>query len=132
MDDADDTDAIYQDVVQRLREVSVNVAAARKGMFRDGIEGLTEATGAPLPPTLEEQFEEVADLDKLAEQLVDVAIRQLARITWRVGGDYLTLCEAIEEADAEWLHQVAWERAERGVRAREPDAWRRDTGGGTD
>jgi len=75
-DEVDDGDAIYQDVVQRLREVSVNVVAVRKGMFRGGIAGLTEPTGAPLPPTLEEQFEEVEDLGKLEEQLVDVAIRQ--------------------------------------------------------
>jgi hypothetical protein len=39
-----------------------------------------------------------------------------------MSGDYVTVCEAIEEAHVEWLHEVVWERAERDVRAHDFDA----------
>jgi hypothetical protein len=139
--DTPSPDAIYRDIVQRLREISVNVDAAHKGIFRGGIEGLPvdefqfrnpPPTGAPWPPTLEEQFAEIEDLGKLAGRLEDVAIRELARIVWQLGGDYITVREAIEEADAAWLHDCLWERAQEAVRARDLDAWRRDVLGERD
>jgi hypothetical protein len=87
-------------------------------IYRDGVQRLRVAA-------------EISNFERAnprrAEQFEDVAIRQVARLAWEF--DYTTASEAIDEADAEWLHQVVWERAERAVRARDLDAWKRDVQG---
>jgi hypothetical protein len=108
---------IYAETVESLRSAGEVVAAAERGMFREGIEGPNAPPRHPddPPQSLEVGFEEVTRLADVAEETVDRVLIPLEALYDEC--DMVTVREAIEEAEAEWLYEYVFARAFAFVRS---------------
>jgi hypothetical protein len=99
-----DTDELYEQTVERLRDVGDQMHATWKNMFREPI-------GAAPDLPLEEAFGEIDRLAETQSRLLDVALRAVRDLNAELG-DPVQVASAIEMADAEsWFWPMVLERA---------------------
>lgn len=98
----DDLDQLRADVIERLQFVGANLKSVDATLFSDPIGGESSRS-------VEAGFAEIDGLAVTERRLHDVAIMALRDLAEAV--DDVAVFEAIEEADASWVHSMLLLRA---------------------